>query len=157
MAKYLVPMDFSKEAFLALDWTAKLAGQAPGSDIYLLTVGPLSQSREKEAAILAHIRREVADLQRGLSESINLYGFYRTGHVPEEVRDFCIGEKIDLVVMTTRGRFGQGRQLEGSTTEETVRLVQCPVLVLHLNQTTADFAHQRFNGILPIKENKPAF
>ncbi len=156
MTKFLVPMDFSKEAYLALDWTGKLASQMRESQIYLLTIGPVSAEPAKEAALREQLQREVVMLRQNLQEKASLFGFYRSGHIPEEIRDFCRTEGMDLVVMTTRGRFGAARQLEGSTTEETVRLVPCPILVLHLNQITVDAAQKRFEGFLPGQNEKPA-
>lgn len=155
MAKFLVPMDFSKESYLALDWTAKLAAQAKGSQVYLLTVGPLGKTADEETEINEQLQREVSMLRHN-HEGFDLFGIYRSGHIPQEVRNFCKAEAIDLVVMTTRGRFGMSRELDGSTTEETVRLVECPILVLHLNQTTADQAHERFEGFLPNRSNRPS-
>lgn len=156
MTRFLVPMDFSKEAYLALDWSLKLAQQLREHEVFLLTVGPLSLSSTEEGELKARLHEVVQDLRQSLTHPIELYGFYRSGRVPEEIRDFAKAEKIDLVVMTTRGRFGQVSQQQGSITEETVRLVACPILVLHMNQATVEEVKRRFEGFFPRREEPPA-
>lgn len=48
-----------------------------------------------------------------------------------EIARVCKDEDVDLLVMPTHARRGLGRLLMGSTTEQVVRMVDCPVLTVH--------------------------
>ena len=48
-----------------------------------------------------------------------------------EIVRVCQDDAIDLLVMPTHARHGLGRLLMGSTTEQVVRRVGCPVLTVH--------------------------
>jgi hypothetical protein len=79
--------------------------------------------------------------QQSLPADILSFRVYETGRVPEAIARVCEKKNIDLVIMTTRGRKGLAHILDGSMTEDTVRLAPCPVLVLHLNSRTRQSAH----------------
>ena len=153
MAKILVPMDFSKEAYLALDWALKLAGADHGSALYLVHVRPVVPDMERDHEILQDLKRRMTDLRSTFLNDIPFIVVYREGRICDQIADICRQELIDMVIMTTRGRLGAARELEGSVTEETVRVAPCPVLVLHLNQSTVDKVRQRFDSFIPHEDD----
>jgi len=148
MVQFLVPLNFTKESYLAVEWAAKLSGQIKGSCIYLACILPPHADED----LRARAKRAMDSLVKVLPTEVAFRTAFPQGPVAETIAEFCSAEKIDMVVMTTRGRYGAARQLEDSVSEETVRLAACPVLVLHLNQTTAAAVTKRFEGILPEPE-----
>ena len=146
--RILVPVDFSKESELALDWGVRVAQNNAGATIYLMHALPLAESPKNlgmasvgyEMEIDA-IKHKMKVWQDRLPAEILSFSLYETGPVAKAVAGVCEAKNIDLVVMTTRGRRGMTHILEGSITEETVRLAPCPVLVLHLNARTYKQAH----------------
>jgi nucleotide-binding universal stress UspA family protein len=134
--RILVPIDFSKESELALDWAMTVAGKTRGATIYLLHVLPLvatglgSVAYKKEQE---DVERKLTAVQRRIPTDIVSFPIIHRGHIPAAVVQACEEKDIDVVIMTTRGRLGLKHFLTESTTEETIRVAPCPVLVLHLN------------------------
>ena len=134
--RILVPVDFSKESDLALDWALVIAQKNVGATIYLLHVlppkasgmGSMGYRMEKD-----EIEKKLAALQNQIPKSLHSSIVKESGKVPQVVSKFCEEKDIDLVIMTTRGRRGMKHFLTDSITEESIRLAPCPVLVLHLN------------------------
>jgi nucleotide-binding universal stress UspA family protein len=145
--RILVPVDFSPESELALEWAIMIAKKEPDGRIQLCHVLPtLIAPVGSEAMVFdyaAYFKDEKLAVEkklRGLKSGIpkKIFSSISVGHgvIPTEIERLCKKHRIDLVVMTTHGRQGLSRFLHGSTTEETARLALCPVLVLHLNQST---------------------
>jgi len=57
------------------------------------------------------------------------------GEVSSKIIETVLNEKVDLIVMGTRGRKGLSHLLLGSTAENTVRNSPCPVLTIRMPQT----------------------
>lgn len=147
--RILVPVDFSPESELALEWAIRIAKEEPEGMIALchvlpntiMPVGPEAVAfdysdyfeQEKKAAT-----KKLKELRARVPKRIFSSVSVGSGAIASEIQSFCEKQCIDLVVMTTRARKGLSRLLHGSTTEETVRLAPCPVLVLHLNQNTQE-------------------
>jgi len=55
----------------------------------------------------------------------------RFGKTAEEVEDFIQGAGVDLVAMTTHGRTGLSKLLQGSIAEHVLHHVSIPVLLLY--------------------------
>ncbi len=53
------------------------------------------------------------------------------GHTAEEVSRLVEEKEIDLVIAATRGRSGLKRLILGSVTERLMRVLSCPLLVVH--------------------------
>lgn len=154
MIRILIPMDFSKEAYLAFDWGVRLAAQKKDCFLELFHAVPIGRG-QSEATALEKARGLMEEFRKTIPSDIPVRVWVRSGRVPEEIANFCRAETIDLVIMTTRGRLGAARQIEGSITEETVRLTPSPVLVLHLNKATAEQVARRFEGFLPASDSGP--
>lgn len=58
------------------------------------------------------------------------------GFLHSSVRDVALEDKVDLVVMGTRGASGVSEFLIGSNTEKVIRTAPCPVLAIpqHINE-----------------------
>ena len=117
----LVPTDGSAYADAAVDHAIGLA-TAAGATIHTLYAG----SAEHGIAAVETVSDRVAaatgePAQTAISDEAphDAIASYTTEH------------DIDLVTMGTHGRSGLQRQLLGSVTEQTIRRVQSPVLVVH--------------------------
>ncbi|MGB7486028.1 MAG: universal stress protein, partial [Phormidesmis sp.] len=64
------------------------------------------------------------------SEYIGLNFTILEGDPTAEIIDYAEQQKIDLIVMPSRGRTGISRFFMGSIAERVVRFAHCPVLVL---------------------------
>lgn len=149
--RILVPVDFSEQSDLALEWAVKIARGNSLARIELLHVMPeVFAPIGPEAVAFDYGRLEAAEKASAESQMRRMQEVIPTGMtsdytvvkgaVSTEIARVCGEREIDLVLMTTRGRRGLTRFIEGSTTEETVRLAPCPVLVLHLNDATRRLA-----------------
>lgn len=147
--RILVPVDFSQESALALDWAIKMARDSADAHLFLCHVLPsLVVPTGPEvmgfdfATSYAMERRGAEERLRQLSDAIPeaIFSSYVVGEgsIAKEIERLCREKAMELVVMTTHGRRGLSRFLHGSTTEETARLAPCPVLVLHLNKRDAE-------------------
>lgn len=155
--RILVPVDFSSESELALDWAVRIAQGEPDALIQLChvypgvfaPVGPEALGFDYaafEAAERKSLEAKMRRLQRRVPKEIFTACSLVKGAIAEEIRRLCEKKVIDLVVMTTHGRRGLSRLLHGSTTEETARLAPCPVLVLHLNKKTQEAVKAEYAG-----------
>jgi nucleotide-binding universal stress UspA family protein len=131
----VVPIDFSDDAFAALDTAMELV--ADPSHVHAIHILPYlevtdpgviweaidDESRRKHAAD-AMKERLAAGKYRGLTIQI---GF---GDPGREVADYAESQKAELIVLSSHGRTGISRLLIGSVAERIVRLAHCPVLVL---------------------------
>ena len=142
--RILVPVDFSQGSELALEWATLLASKARGATIYLLHVTPSKAEEEAQGFAGVGYLMEKTEAKKLMSEWVkNLppeilsFPLFMKGSIPGVVERVCQEKSIDLVIMTTRGRRGMQALLPHSTTEETVRVAPCPVLVLHRNAKTA--------------------
>ena len=147
--RFLVPVDFSQESELALEWAIMTAKTNRESSIHLLHVLHIhivAPGRDSGPVNYLDIEREVAEKrlrewQARIPEGILAFSVVKEGSVSEEITALCAERGIELVIMTTHGRRGLSHMLHGSVAEETVRLAACPVLVLHLNQAAVVAAH----------------
>lgn len=141
--RILVPVDFSEESELALQWATTVAAKSRGATIYLLHVSPSVADPEAEGFAGVGYLMEETEAKKTMQEWLqnlpgDILGFplFVKGRIPEAIERVCREKSIDLVIMTTRGRRGMRPLLPDSTTEETVRVAPCPVLVLHRNSKT---------------------
>lgn len=148
--RILIPVDFTKGSQLALEWAILLASKARGTTIYLLHVSPSLAEQKAQGFAGVGILMEQKDAKRMMMEWIrdlpeDVIGFplYSKGRIPDVIERVCLEKSIDLVIMTTRGRRGSQVLLPDSTTEETIRVAPCPVLVLHRNSRVPGSSAQR--------------
>lgn len=156
--RILLPIDFSEESLLALDWAVMLAKKDKGATLYLLYILPQDPgtipdrlnvenfyepdvvSRKLQADFLKAneeaARKSLESWQKKIPPPLSSKLLISRGNITQEVVRLCDEEDIDLIVITTHGRRGISRLFEGSVSEQISRLAPCPVLVLHLNKST---------------------
>ncbi len=141
LKKILVPIDFSKEAKLALEWAIKLGREENSATLCLLHVMPPVPITEREYETTEIVRLEWENAKKQLEEwrrkiqpPLSSITIVWKGNPAQKISEVCQQENIDLVVMTTQARHGLSRMAHPNLSEKIVRTVSCPVLVLHLNK-----------------------
>lgn len=134
----LVPYDFSDDSANALK-VACLIANRQSHHIILLHVIEIPRYRYVEPkfseAYASQLRdmalRELADLpEKRVESQISTELLVKVGYPSRVILNFIKKEKVDLVVMGSRGIHNPGKSIEGSTTEKIVRNTKCPVLTV---------------------------
>jgi nucleotide-binding universal stress UspA family protein len=144
MKKILVPTDFSPEADYALEAATRIVARS-GASIHLLhivedlpydTFSPsgdyIPQNSMDKVFVMKLIEKAHEQLHTRMQDA-NLAGItitheVKTGSVYKHIAQGIAGEKVDLIVMGTKGDSGLHEMLIGSNTEKVVRFAGCPVL-----------------------------
>jgi nucleotide-binding universal stress UspA family protein len=137
--RVLVPLDGSRLAEQALPHAAAQAEQF-GAEIYLLRVlGPLPDpilaSRQVARSAEAASARLAQTYLEGIASSLRERGISAKAAIVEgkpyvEIIQFAEDEKIDLIVMSTRGHSGLSRWLLGSVADRVVRGATVPLMLI---------------------------
>lgn len=133
--RILVPTDFSEKSLQALKETIAFAESL--SNVYAVHVlKPLeatepgivweSVNDEKRAETI----QKLFDEKFPSSEYEGLNFAIEAGDPAATIIDYAEQQKMDLIVMPSRGRSGISRFFMGSIAERVVRFAHCPVLVL---------------------------
>jgi nucleotide-binding universal stress UspA family protein len=134
----LVPFDFSPPSRLALAAAAALARQC-GARLRLLhvvdeapavTAGTLAEVAAARDQRMLRLRLRLADVLAYLAKDVSGEIELRVGVPGEEILRAGEEQRVDLIVMATRGLTGVKRLLFGSTAEQVMRLATAPLLVV---------------------------
>lgn len=156
MKKILVPTDFSKISINALEVAMEIAKKS-GAEIVLLHV--VEDATPDSFAISGEWRTEEnwsdklftmkliekakAQLEKLVLDprfsSVKLNGELRLGNAFHGMRTIITENKVDLVVMGTRGHSRLEEMVIGTNTERVVRHAKCPVLSIHKKPAKVDF------------------
>jgi nucleotide-binding universal stress UspA family protein len=140
----LVATDFGEAADAALTYGRTLAG-AFGATLHVLhvvdTVSFTTLGAEAYASMTPDLQEQVEEAARTqLDERVMdsdgsgppTRKALRRAQVPAAaITQYATDERIDLIVMGTRGRRGVAHLLMGSVAERVVRTASCPVLTVH--------------------------
>ncbi len=74
--------------------------------------------------------RQVATISDDMDADIDVITAVEHGTPSQKIRDYADDQDIDVIVMGSHGRTGVERALLGSVTENTIRIVDTPVLVV---------------------------
>ena len=138
--KILVPLDGSSLAEKALEQAESLA-KAFDSEIILFQVVhfmPIYGSPELVAPLIVDERHKefaekyLAGLLKVMEgKGLKVQAIVKTGQqVAVEIIDFAKGNRVDLIVMCTRGRSGISRWVLGSTAHKVITRAETPLLLL---------------------------
>ncbi len=155
MKKILVPTDFSKTSITALEVAFDIAKKA-GATVYVLHV--VEEAGADSFHITGEWQKENWDdrlyiyklLERGKKQleklvqdprfdSVKMVGELRLGNPFHGMNAIISEEKVDLVVMGTRGQTNLEAMVIGTNTERVVRNSRCPILTIHKKPATTDF------------------
>ena len=162
--KILVPIDYSGDAYQALQWGASLAGKY-GAKLLLLHVipkaveemypegtgfvSPTSSYYEGMAPgiwtkhpiiidLVDNAHTELRDFAyKNLEDAVPVQANVAVGKPAEEILRVARDEKVDLIVMGTHGRTGLRHLLLGSVAEEVTRHAPCPVFTVRIGAAAA--------------------
>lgn len=147
MRRILVPTDFSDQARNAFEVAVAIARQT-GAAIKLLHVvempysytnfsvtGDLVGGNGMEQVymmkLLENTQHRMADLERSVEhEGVEVVQEVDADNVIRKIRRVISDDKVDLVVMGSKGASGMDEFLIGSNTEKVVRTAECPVLTV---------------------------
>jgi nucleotide-binding universal stress UspA family protein len=151
--KILLPMDFSPSSDAALAMATDLA-QHFRAQLHLLHVVPmlpiatgiesfpdiplpfevtfLQESKDRAEQQMGRFIAALASVGVKASSKVEI-----GNDVVDEIMMAIESEQIDMVVLSTHGISGWRPLIFGSTTEKLVRLVQCPLLLLHSVESAA--------------------
>lgn len=133
--RVLVPLDFSEDAFTALEQTLDFVRDP--TRIHVLHV--LSHLNPGDPGIMWN---QVTDQNRRQHVEETFYQRYgdpqyqeihfntAIGNPSSEIIDYAEAQNITLIVIPSRGHTGLSRFLLGSVSEKVIRYAHCPVLVL---------------------------
>jgi nucleotide-binding universal stress UspA family protein len=143
--KVLLPIDGSKFSEQIAPHLSRFLDPTE-NEIILLQVTEEQQSFHLQEGVSEHtvyvdqieasISDQLQNKMRPLVKSLGDAGFtvkpmVRFGNPAPKIMQVINDEKIDLVAMTTHGRVGLSRVFLGSVTEELLRHVAVPFLVVH--------------------------
>ena len=141
---YLVPVDFSKPADIALDHAIKLARENKAGLILLHIIADQSMVMAAPEGVTPglyvdyeKIAREEANMQMQKLLKKKKLGpkdcralFVRRGDPARAIADQAKKLKASMIVMGSHGRTGLKRLVLGSVAERTLRYARCPVLIV---------------------------
>jgi nucleotide-binding universal stress UspA family protein len=155
MKKILVPTDFSKASITALEVAFDIAKKA-NADIYVLHV--VEEATPNSYRITGEWQKDNWDdklftykllekakkqLEKLVQEprfaAVKLVGELRLGNPFHGMTSIVSEQKVDLVVMGTRGQTNLESMVIGSNTERIVRHSRCPILTVHKKPASTDF------------------
>jgi nucleotide-binding universal stress UspA family protein len=143
--RILVPTDFSAASAAAIPYARDLA--ADGSEVILVHVMELPHYPalfEGTALVVPPIDETLRSQLRKQLDSVlekefgdhgvKARAILREGSPTRELLDCAKAEKIDLIIIATHGYTGVKHMLLGSTTEQVVRMADCPVLTVRVEE-----------------------
>lgn len=142
MKRILVPCDFSKPAINALRFALNIAQRSKGT-IYLLNVIELPMIHDTtfmpildfENQFLSELKEKteqefVKIIKKYQADGVKVFSEVKFGAVIPMIREYCIDQSIDLIVMGSHGASGIREFLIGSNAEKMVRKSTVPVIVI---------------------------
>jgi nucleotide-binding universal stress UspA family protein len=152
--KILIPTDFSVQAEFAYLMVKKLEEKI-NIEIHFLhvlsvpetvtidTAGNISTCGEID---VAHVEKQKEIAERKLANLKNLYGSAINTHLllgktTDVIVDYALTEKMDLVVMGTKGAWGLKDKLSGTATQMVARRSTIPVLSLMCDRSDLTINH----------------
>jgi nucleotide-binding universal stress UspA family protein len=155
MKRILVPTDFSKASVTALEVAFDIAKKA-NADIYVLHVVEeatpdsylISGEWQKDNwddrlftfKLLEKAKKQLEKLvQEPRFSAVKLVGELRLGNPFHGMNAIIAEQKVDLVVMGTRGQTNMESMVIGTNTERIVRHSRCPILTVHKKPASTDF------------------
>ncbi len=138
----IVPTDFSKLSFSALEYARDLAERMNATIhlIYVLEKTPpflaIRSLDVSEEDVMKHMEEEAykqlfeTASKFKVDSNVDIIEVLRKGNDYEEIVNYSKEINCDLIVIATHGRTGVLHTLLGSVAEKVIRYAKCPVLVI---------------------------
>jgi nucleotide-binding universal stress UspA family protein len=126
---FICPIDFTEQATVALRCASQLARQRRGRLllVHVIARGPSDNQGDDSGCELALSRlQQVAPMMPGLACDFVVL----QGAVCDQILELASGCETPQIVMATRRRTDQSRELIGRTAEEVLRRAACPVVIV---------------------------
>lgn len=146
MPRILVPLDESELAEQALPWAGAVA-RALGLDVHLIGIWTYDEQIWLRAGVKDEADpRRIADAITAYLDRVagtpSLAGLTvtteaRIGDVAEQITDAASAEDTRMVILTSHGRGGFKRLVQGSVADKLVRTLAQPILVVRPGQAHA--------------------
>lgn len=135
--KILIATDGSEKNRAAVEEALRI-GRLCGSTVYAVYVMDLGAFESASADVVIRDTWTVVQQEaetalayvRTLAEGVNLETVVLDGKPAAQIVKFAEENKIDLIVIGTRGKRGLERLLLGSVAEQVIRMAPCKVLVV---------------------------
>jgi len=148
MKKIIIPVDFSQHSEYALETGAALAKQH-NAELIVMHMLELSESifstsgseKSEETAFMLMVTNKNFEefLDKPYLEGITVTPLIKHHKVLKEVNEVASYEKVDLVIMGSRGHSEHDGVFTGSNTEKVVRYSDTPVLVVKSKPNSVNF------------------
>ena len=133
LKKLLVPIDFSECSRKALQYAIPLARQFD-AELHLLHVvaayPPIPEMASVDIETIHDANVELAALRDRIRHLVPCVILIRPGEPGAEIVAAARESGSDLIVLSTHGRTGIARMLQGSVAERVLRHATCPILVV---------------------------
>ncbi|RKS53730.1 nucleotide-binding universal stress UspA family protein [Gillisia mitskevichiae] len=171
MNKILIPTDFSANAMNAIKYALQLFKNEQ-SNFYIIhtfadevydnhTVLTRALFEEFRDIIKKKSEKQLGELLMILKETYpnpkhHFEAISKFGNLVDEVNHFVDNEKIDVVVMGTRGRTDNRSIDFGSNTLQVIKYIKCPVLAIPKAYTKLNLQKMLFptNYLVPLKRKE---
>jgi len=141
----LVPVDFSANSVQAFDFAQQLALRN-NSILHIIHVidpfidiGCSSNSAYRENIISMRVRNANEELRKFIDEiphpGINIIEVLKSGEPYEEILNYCVEQKIDLVIIASHGWTGLSNIPMGNVACKVMRYANVPVICLKTTNT----------------------
>jgi len=170
MKRILVPTDFSKISIIALEVACEIAKKGgaevialhvveeAGSDSFRVTGEVVPSNFEDRLYTLKLLEKAKKQLEKLVMDpkfaSIKLDGELRLGNPFHGMNAIITEQKVDLVVMGTRGLSRLQEMIIGSNTEKVVRHSKVPVLSVHRKPAKVNFKNIVYATAMSKDEEK---
>jgi nucleotide-binding universal stress UspA family protein len=153
MKTFLVPTDFSENASTALNYAAALASQVNGKIIIVHVVnfiiipvrsGKLvSLTEETDIQYYLELNKIAGELRikKNIDCEVAVIDQYDYGSFQESLNQFIKAQKVDLVIMGTKGAANFLEKMVGTNTSEFIKVAVCPVLVIPSGAQYSNIKH----------------
>jgi nucleotide-binding universal stress UspA family protein len=139
MKTILVPTDFSAAAYNAIEYALQIA-EKTGSKLSLLhvyqypvipTEAPIMiPYQDLEKASLKALHKLEKEIEEKNKQHIKITSHCVCGFPADEINDYALKHKADLIIMGMSGSGFIDEKIIGSTTTTLIRKSKCPVLVI---------------------------
>lgn len=161
--KILFTTDFSANAANALNFAVKIAKKTGAQLSILYAFHPHLTQENVPPYIYEDVvkkdeiecLRKLEKLKRSIATEINAITIFRQGFAEDVIKEVADENKIDLIVMGTKGASGVSGVIFGSITSSVLSDSTCPVLAIQPDAKYSSFKHIAFttelnNEDLPI-------
>ncbi len=113
----------------------EIAWKTPNTGGPLIKKNYLNEAEQRDKKTMAGIRKYLnANVRKATSKGVEASFSVMVGDPSESIKAYSRKEKVDLIVMNTRGKGWLRRAILGSVTDDIIRNSEIPVLIIRPGQ-----------------------